>query len=116
MNQIASTNPAKNYQEIERVEVSTPEEIHHKVLQAQKAKQSWKELGVAERTKLLNPLYDEFVQRQDEIAVLITKEVGKPITESRQEVVTYLDYIKWYLDNGEKALADEITYEDEKSI
>jgi acyl-CoA reductase-like NAD-dependent aldehyde dehydrogenase len=116
MNHITSTNPAKNYEEVGKVEISTLKEIQDKVAQAHKAKQEWKELGIEERIKLLYPLYEAFVKRKDDIAFLITKEIGAPITDSKQGTDGYLAFIKWCLDNSQKALSDEVTYEDEKSV
>ena len=68
MTTLVSTNPADNYKEIGRVKVSTDFEIADKAEKAQKVKTYWKELGVKERVKLLEPIRDEFRDRKDEIA------------------------------------------------
>ena len=116
MTKLISTNPSKDYEKIGEVEVSSYVEIEEKVKQANNAKLSWKELGVEKRIELLRPIYDEFMSRKNEFPELITKEVGKPITESTNSVNGFLEEFKRFLDNDEKFLADEITHEDEKSI
>jgi len=116
MAKLVSTNPAKNYEVIGTVDVSTKQEIRQKVVAAQKAKLMWKELGIVKRTKFLKPVFKEFMRRKKELTLLITREMGKPIKESLDDIEWDSDYFKWFLDNGEKYLSDEITYEDEKSV
>jgi len=77
---------------------------------------AWKELGVSGRTKLLKPLYREFEKRKEEIALLVTREIGKPIKDSLGDLDWDSGYFKWFLENGEKFLAEEITFEDKSSI
>lgn len=113
---LESTAPAIAYHVLGRVEISTPTEVSHKVAQANAAKTPWKELGVEGRIKLLEPIRDEFIARQDEIASLITNETGKPIVESVGEVSDYAGQISWFLENAPSALADEVTHEDEASL
>ena len=114
---LVSTNPADNYSKVGEVEVSTDAEIKEKVSKAQAAKTAWKELGVGARIKLLLPIRDEFRQRTKEIAELITKETGKSITGAIGEVTRYTDEeMTWFLDNGVKALADEVILQDDVSL
>jgi len=114
MSKLISTNPAKNYEVIGEVDISTDKEIKEKVELANKAKLKWKELGVKKRIELLKPIYEEFKKRKDEFPSLTTKEMGKPIVEAG--VDGSLEKFKWFLENGEKALTDEITHKDEKSM
>jgi acyl-CoA reductase-like NAD-dependent aldehyde dehydrogenase len=114
---LLSTNPADNYSKLGEVEISTDAEIKGKVDKAQAARKSWKELGVEGRVKLLKPVRDEFENRMDEIAQLISVETGKAITESISEVKRYINNdIDWFLENGPKALADKITLEDDEAL
>jgi len=116
MNKLISTNPADNYTKVGEVEISTDEEIKEKVAKANAVKTIWKELGVDGRVKLLEPIRDEFKTRTNEIAELISLETGKAITESISEVTRYAEELTWFLENGPKALADEITLEDSESL
>ncbi|MDO8620757.1 MAG: aldehyde dehydrogenase [Candidatus Levybacteria bacterium] len=116
MKQLISTNPARNYEQVGSVPISTLSEIKQKVAMAQKAKTLWKELGVAKRIELIKPLLSEFMSKKAELALLITKEIGKPITESLDDIAWDEGYFKWFLENGEKYLAAEKTFEDDKSV
>lgn len=116
MAKLISTNPAKNYELVGEVDISTDKEISEKVNSANKAKTIWKEIGIKKRIELLKPILDDFTARADEIAILATKETGRAISESKSIVNGHINKFKWFLDNAESALAEEITHEDDESI
>jgi len=116
MSNLVSTNPAKGYEELGQVSISSDKEIEEKVKLAHKAKLAWKELGAAKRIQLLEPFYNEFEKRKDELALLITREIGKQIKESREEIVGGLEHFRYELDHGASHLEDEITHEDSQSV
>ena len=115
MIKLISTNPANGYSINGEVEISNDKEIKEKVQLANKAKTAWKELGVKKRVELIEPIYKEFMKRKDEFAELITKEIGKPISDSKSGIVNFIDEIKWFMDNVESSLKDEVTHEDSES-
>ena len=114
--ELISTKPAKNYERVGSVPISTAEEIKEKVSKARAVKKEWKELGVKKRLETIRPLYDRFDQKKEEIAWLITRETGKPIRESLGGMPYHFKYFKWFLENAEEALADKITYQDENTL
>lgn len=115
MSKLESKNPAKNYEKIGEVEVSSDDEIKEKVQLANKAKENWKEMGVKKRVEFFRPIYEEFKAKQDEIVLLATKETGRALKEGKLIVSGHIDKIKWLLDNAESALSDEVTFEDKES-
>jgi len=116
MSTLVSTNPAKNYKKVGSVEVSSSDEIKRKVDLANKAKTAWKELGVEERTELLRPLYQEFQKREKEIALLTTREIGKPISEALADLEWDKVYFKAFFGDGKRYLKDEITHKEKGSV
>lgn len=111
---LTSTNPAKNYAPIGSVGISSVGEVVESVAKAHGAREYWSELAVAERVKLLRPIYDAFKYRKDEIGELLTSEMGMPVSvRDAIELTSGLDYFKWYLDNAEKILAPEVSFEDD---
>lgn len=50
---IVSTNPARDYEVLGEVAVSTPEEIQAKVSAARKAQSAWHEIGLDSRLQYL---------------------------------------------------------------
>lgn len=113
---LISTNPADDYKVIGEVEISSDDEISTKIDNANNAKKMWKELGIEGRIKLLVPIRDEFKNRKEEMAKLISLETGKNINESLSEMTRYTDEFTWFLENGPRALADEITLDNDESL
>jgi succinate-semialdehyde dehydrogenase/glutarate-semialdehyde dehydrogenase len=116
MKKLISTNPAKNFSKIGDVPISSEREIKEKVRLANNAKLKWKEMGVSKRIEMLRSVYYDFVKRKNEIAELITNEIGKTVKESKAEMNEYLEEFKWFLNHGKNALEDEITYKDASSV
>lgn len=113
MTELISISPI-NYKPLGSVRVSSENEISREVKTAQSAKLLWKNLGLKKRINLLKKVYDTFEKNRDEIGELITKEIGMPISvRDLMEVGSGLDFFKWFLENTEKFLSPEITFEDE---
>src|SRR3989338_2594622 len=108
MKKLFTTYPAKNYKPIGSVNVSALSEVKQKVKKANQAKQYWKELGIEKRVQLLQKAYEEFSRRKKDIALIATREMGKPIGESDDDIGWDLSYFKSFLEQGPKYLEDEI--------
>lgn len=116
MDYLISTNPSKNYEQIGKVAISTEEEIKSKVQEANKVKETWGTAPIKDRLQFLEKLYQKIEERRGEMAQLIAREMGKPISViDSMEIGSGLEYFKWYLENSEKYLAPEITHEDDTS-
>lgn len=116
MTKLVSTNPGKNYQVVGEVEVSSEQEIKSKVQKAHQTLDKWNELGLEGRVKLLKKVIDEFSKRKEDIALLETREMGMPISQSRMDVDEAVRYFNWYLENAKKFLESEVVYEDNSVI
>ncbi|HEY5187627.1 MAG TPA: aldehyde dehydrogenase family protein, partial [Solirubrobacteraceae bacterium] len=49
-----------------------------------------------ERGEILRRAFDTIIERQDELALLMTLEMGKPVKESLAEVVYAADFLRWF--------------------
>lgn len=112
---IQSINPSTK-QSLGEVEESTKAEIEQKVKSAKKALPDWRALGIKGRISALRKVIDNLSKRKDEFALLISKEMGMPISESSYDVNGAIEYFEWYLDNAEKYLSPETVYEDDEMI
>jgi succinate-semialdehyde dehydrogenase/glutarate-semialdehyde dehydrogenase len=112
---LVSINPSTN-QSIGEVEVSTQEDINQKVALAHAVKDSWRDIGLDGRNKVLRRFYDLLEKNKQELAELQSIEMGMPISESVGDIGGSLDYLRWYSDNAEKYLSPEVTFEDDKEI
>lgn len=116
MTKLISTNPGKNYDVLGEVNVSNEKEIRQKVQKANSAKGKWKNLGVEERIRLLRRIVYKLKENKDKLALLATREIGMPISQSRNDVNDAIKYFNWYLDNASKYLSSEIVYKDSNII
>lgn len=114
---LISTNPSDNYSYIGEVEVSELTEIQEKVVLARKAQGEWWVLGMKQRIEFLQKIYDALYQRRREISEIACKEMGFPITQQEMfDLGDGFSYFKWYLENAERILSPEVTFEDDKEI
>ncbi|PIY71879.1 hypothetical protein COY87_03865 [Candidatus Roizmanbacteria bacterium CG_4_10_14_0_8_um_filter_33_9] len=116
MKKLISTNPGKNYSPVGSVSVSSLSEITNKVEAANNIKRVWKELGVIQRIRMLKPLINQIENRKEELALLTTQEMGKPIKESRDDIIWDLGYLKSFFELGGQYLRDEEIYKNGKSV
>lgn len=113
---ITSTNPAKNYEIIGEIESSTKDEIITAVKQAKEIQPEWQAMNIAERTNLLKKVFTSLETQKEELAQLITQEMGMPIKEAREDVEFGLAYLNWYADHAEEALLPEVTFESDTEL
>jgi acyl-CoA reductase-like NAD-dependent aldehyde dehydrogenase len=68
---------------------------------------NWKETPINKRIMILAKLLDLYDQHKDQISQLITKETGKPISQTIAEVDFFNKFNRWTLENAEKILRPE---------
>jgi succinate-semialdehyde dehydrogenase/glutarate-semialdehyde dehydrogenase len=56
----------------------------------------WALSAPRERGEILRRAYEEIAERIDELALLMTLEMGKPLAESRAEVTYANDFLRWF--------------------
>jgi len=116
MSSIQSLNPAKNFEVVGEVPMSTVEEVHAKVMAARKAFPIWKAMPLSQRLEILGKLRDQFISNRQKLAELMTAEMGMPITQTLFTVDRAVSYMNWSLENAERVLMPEVTYEDDHEI
>ena len=62
---------------------------------------------LAERAAVLHRVADLYLERADELALLITREMGKTTAEAIGEIEYVADIYRYYADQGPTLLADE---------
>lgn len=79
---------------------------------AHAAFESWSETTAYERAALLKKYYDLIIENGDELAELMTKEMGKPLHEAKGEVQYAANYIEWYAEQAKRIYGETITTHD----
>ncbi|HYF26379.1 MAG TPA: NAD-dependent succinate-semialdehyde dehydrogenase [Baekduia sp.] len=57
---------------------------------------SWRTTPPRERGDILRRAFDLIMQRQDDLALLMTLEMGKPLAESKAEIAYGAGFLRWY--------------------
>jgi succinate-semialdehyde dehydrogenase/glutarate-semialdehyde dehydrogenase len=68
------------------------------------AQKEWAATPPFERGEILRRAYEKMTERADDLALLMTLEMGKPVAESKAEITYAADFFWWYA--GEAARVD----------
>lgn len=88
--QLASHNPVDGTL-VGNVPVTPVESIPAVLAKARAALPGWKALGTERRAALISAIAPLLVEQADELAELLTREMGKPLTAARAEVLSCAD-------------------------
>ena len=102
-NIIHSYNPA-NKELLGSIPVTTDDEIENIVKKCKDAFKIWSKLSYEERGNCLKKLATILENNSNDLAILMTKEMGRPLTESLPEVSKSIKFIRSFADKAEKML------------
>jgi succinate-semialdehyde dehydrogenase/glutarate-semialdehyde dehydrogenase len=102
---------------IEEYELITDQQLDDSLAKAELAFLHWRKFSFAERSKLFHQLAKVLRDKKEELAKLMTLEMGKIIKESRAEIEKCANCCDYYADHGEEFMRDEaIKTEAKKSL
>ncbi|MBX3521880.1 MAG: NAD-dependent succinate-semialdehyde dehydrogenase [Xanthobacteraceae bacterium] len=82
---------------------ATMADIERAIDAAANSFQSWKALTAYERSRVMERAADIIRERASAIAIILTREQGKPLRESLAEVNLAADTIEWHAEEGRRA-------------
>ncbi|MBP6115917.1 MAG: NAD-dependent succinate-semialdehyde dehydrogenase [Neisseriaceae bacterium] len=100
-------NPATG-EVIARVPNLGQAEAEAAVAAAQQAQQAWAKLPAKARSQVLRRWFDLMMAHQDDLAVILTLEQGKPLAEAKGEIAYGASYIEWYAEEAKRIYGDII--------
>ncbi|MFJ3221885.1 NADP-dependent succinic semialdehyde dehydrogenase [Streptomyces sp. NPDC086783] len=103
---IATVNPA-NGETLKTYDALGAEEIERRLATAAATFRTYRTTPFAERARLLLRAADLLDEDQDDIAQVMTTEMGKPVKQARAEAAKCAKAMRWYADHAEELLADE---------
>ncbi len=107
MGTLESFNPATG-ELVGTVDTITPEQAQEVVDDVAEVQPFWAQLSLADRARYMRRAAGVLVEDMEEVADLLTREQGKPITESYvMEVIPTIDALHWCANAGPEILADE---------
>ena len=104
---MATINPATGETEFE-AELHTPAEVETRIALAQTAHETLRSMSYAERAALMIKAADLIESEVEQTAVMLTREMGKPIAQSRGEVLKCAKSMRFYAEKAEEFLAPQV--------
>ena len=104
-------NPADGSVVAEVADVGV-EETRLAIAAAEEAQKSWRELTAKQRGAILRRWCELYYENIDDLAVIMTLEMGKPIAESRGEIGYAAGFIDWFAEEGKRAYGEVIPTHD----
>ena len=66
----------------------------------------WRAKTAGERAKLLRRWHELMLTHQDDLALIMTSEQGKPLAEAKGEIAYAASYLEWFAEEGKRAYGE----------
>ena len=103
----AVVNPSTGA-EIARVPDMGADETEQAIDAAARALPAWRARSAKDRAGLLRRWYELILANQEDLAVLMTCEHGKPLAEARGEVAYGASFVEWFAEEGKRVYGETI--------
>ncbi|MGV6394373.1 NAD-dependent succinate-semialdehyde dehydrogenase [Pseudomonas caspiana] len=101
------TNPA-NGDIIAKVPALQAAETRRAIEAAEARFATWRDVPAAERARYLEAWYALIMENQEDLALIMTAEQGKPLSESRGEIGYGASFVKWFAEEARRIYGDTI--------
>ncbi|NNH68499.1 aldehyde dehydrogenase family protein [Nocardia uniformis] len=102
---ITRENPAHPSEIVGTVSVTAPDTVDAVVRQSHREFRDWSTRSLDHRLDALAAAADALDAKADELATLLARESGKPVTDCRGEIGFAATYLRWVRDNAPRVLA-----------
>jgi succinate-semialdehyde dehydrogenase/glutarate-semialdehyde dehydrogenase len=102
-------NPATG-ELVARVPNGGANETRRAIAAAERAMRSWRSALPKDRAKVLRTLYELMLSNIGDLAVIMTAEQGKPLVESRGEILYAAGFIEWFSEEAKRVYGDIIPH------
>ena len=77
---------------------------------ANEAWPAWRARTAKDRANIMRRWFDLMMANQDDLAVLMTAEQGKPLAESKGEIAYAASFIEWFAEEGKRVYGDTMNH------
>ena len=109
-NSLPVTNPATG-EVVGHVPMISSAQVEQAVEAAETALATWKQTTAKERSVLLRKWFNLMIEHQEDLAVILSTEQGKPLTESRGEIAYGASFIEWFAEEAKRTYGDVIPHD-----
>jgi len=110
MNLLTVSNPADDSL-IERLPIADPAQVAQRVADARRAQGPWAARPLSERAQIIARFAQAVRAQLPALAQVLTRETGKPLAHSRNELNGFLGRIEFFLSHAEQAMASEQVFD-----
>ncbi len=100
-------NPARG-DVIARVADLSRAEVARAIDAAAEAMKGWAARTAKERAQVMRKWFDLMIENQDDLARILTAEMGKPVAEARGEIVYGASFIEWFGEEAKRVYGETI--------
>ena len=75
---------------------------------ANAAQPAWRAKTAGERSRIMRKWFELMLANQEDLAILMTTEQGKPLAESRGEIAYAASFIEWFAEEGKRVYGDTV--------
>ncbi|AGU49356.1 succinate-semialdehyde dehydrogenase NADP+ [Variovorax paradoxus B4] len=100
-------NPATD-QVVGTVPNAGHEETLRAIAAAERAFLLWRATTAEHRARILRKWFDLMMENQDDLALIMTSEQGKPLAEAKGEIAYAAAYVEWFAEEGKRVYGDMI--------
>ncbi|MFM2407179.1 MAG: succinate-semialdehyde dehydrogenase [Pseudomonadota bacterium] len=101
------TDPATG-ERLARVPDAGAAETTRAIAAAEAAFPAWRGRTAEERGRILRRWFELMLKHQDDLALLMTREQGKPLAEARGEIAYAASYIEWFAEEARRVYGEVI--------
>jgi acyl-CoA reductase-like NAD-dependent aldehyde dehydrogenase len=109
MTELHVTNPATG-EILASLPIDSPETVCEKVQLAHAAQKKWAQTPLSERLTLMQAFRTQLLSQHEDLALLLSEEVGKPIRQARNELNGFLTRFDYFQSQVAQVLAEEEVY------
>ena len=84
------------------------EDARRAIKVAEAAQKAWAARVGKERSNILRRWYDLMMENVEDLAVILTAEMGKPLAEARGEIVYGASFVEWFAEEAKRVYGDII--------
>jgi len=111
-----SINPANKDEIVGYVQKSSEKELNEAVASAKEAQASWRKLSGAARGEYLYKVAAVMEEKIEEIAEIMTREMGKTLPEAKGETARGIAILRYYAGEGMRKVGDIIPSTDNEAL
>jgi aldehyde dehydrogenase (NAD+) len=108
---VTSTNPARTSEVVAEVRLGSPATLVTAARVARSAQRGWADVPAPVRGTVIGNFGRLVEDNADALARLVTREIGKPLTEARGEVQEIIDTCRFFLGEGRRLYGETVPSE-----